>query len=89
MTLANSGAFLVHWKWISCPIAALLIWARGDNRVDILAFPWPLAVMLLLATINIFGVVASGFARRNLLKGELEEVENRFKQALSRKGIRP
>jgi hypothetical protein len=89
VTLANLGGLLVHLKWVSCPIAALLIWVRGDNGLAILALLWPLAVLLLLLVTNRFGVVASGFARRNMLKGELEEVENRFKEALLRKGFRP
>jgi hypothetical protein len=84
--LANFGAILVPLKFVTYPVMAFLIWRQRDSFKAALALLWPLAVLLIQYSLNKFGVVASAFARRNVLQAELSAVQNRPKEQLARMG---
>jgi hypothetical protein len=51
---------------------------QGDRFGAALALLWPLAVLVIQIFLNLFGVIGSAFARRNLCEAELGAVQNRF-----------
>lgn len=45
--LAYWGALFVRLKWIACPLAAYLLYARGDKIGAAIALFWPLVVLFI------------------------------------------
>lgn len=45
--MAYWGAFLVKMKWIACPLAAYLLYLRGDKIGAAIAFFWPFVVIVI------------------------------------------
>jgi hypothetical protein len=45
-TLAFWGAVFVRLKWLACPIAAYLLWRRGDGGQAAVALLWPLLMAI-------------------------------------------
>jgi hypothetical protein len=46
-SVAYWGALFVRLKWITCPVAAILLFLRGQKLQAAIAFFWPLVVVLL------------------------------------------
>lgn len=40
------GLWLVKLKWIACPVAAYLLWQRGEHGTATLALLWPIAIFI-------------------------------------------
>jgi hypothetical protein len=49
VSLAYWGAVFVRLRWIACPLAAYLLYARGEKVGAAFAFFWPLVVMVVAA----------------------------------------
>jgi hypothetical protein len=45
--MAFLGALFVRLKWICCPLAAILLWERGQRLQAAIAFFWPLIAIVL------------------------------------------
>jgi len=49
LSLADIGAWFVRLRWISCPLAAYLLYTRGEKLGGAFAFFWPLLASVLAA----------------------------------------
>ncbi len=76
--LVELGPLFVGLKFLICPIMALLIWWQGDRVGAVVALLWPVAVLLLELSLNNCGLVVAAFARRNVLRAEVEAVQKRL-----------
>jgi hypothetical protein len=45
--LAEWGAVIVRLKWITCPIAAYILWLRGMRTAAVVALLWPLLILVI------------------------------------------
>jgi hypothetical protein len=54
--LAFWGAVIVRLKWVTCPIAAYILWQRGARGAAVVAFLWPLLILLMPLLLLPFGM---------------------------------
>jgi hypothetical protein len=62
--MAFWGAVVVRLKWVTCPMAAYMLWERGLKGTAIVAFFWPLLIVFLLP----FGTPAVGEIQKMFLR---------------------
>jgi hypothetical protein len=80
--LVEFGPLFVGLKFLICPIMALLIWWQGDRVGAVVALLWPVAVLLIELILNNCGLVVAAFARRNVLRAELEAVSKKVRSTI-------
>lgn len=60
---AYCGVFLAKLKWLACPVAAYLLYRRGDTATAALALFWPLPA----SALGIFPTTQVGVIQRNFM----------------------
>jgi hypothetical protein len=45
--LAWWGAMVVRLKWVTCPLAAYILWFRGMKGAAVVALLWPLLILVM------------------------------------------